>query len=183
MDCSIPWFTLADVWQLRDGKRIYLEETKEQISETGLANSAAELLPAGTVVFSRTASIGFSGIMPVPMATTQDFWNWVCGPDLLPEYLLLLFRSMRQEFEKMTSGSTHKTIYQPDAAGLRICVPPKTEQQEIVKFANQACARLDRQSDAIERAIERLNEYRSAIITAAVTGKIDVRGVPIPEGT
>ena len=71
-DCTIPWFTLADVWQLRDGTRWYLEETSENISELGLANSAAELLPAGTVVFSRTASIGFSGIMPQPMATSQD---------------------------------------------------------------------------------------------------------------
>lgn len=69
-NCTIPWFTLADVWQLRDGTRWYLEETAEKISEFGLANSAAELLPAGTVVFSRTASIGFSGIMPEPMATS-----------------------------------------------------------------------------------------------------------------
>lgn len=72
-DCTIPWFTLSDVWQLRDGTRVYIEETAEKISELGLANSAAELLPAGTVIFSRTASIGFSGIMACPMATTQDF--------------------------------------------------------------------------------------------------------------
>ena len=50
-NCTIPWFTLADVWQLRDGTRWYLNETAEKISEIGLANSAAELLPAGTVVF------------------------------------------------------------------------------------------------------------------------------------
>ena len=123
-ECCIPWFTLADVWQLRDEKQKHLGETKEMISELGLANSAAELLPAGTVVFSRTASIGFSGIMPSPMATTQDFWNWICGPKLEPEYLLLLFRAMRQEFARLISGSTHKTVYQPDAASLRICVPP-----------------------------------------------------------
>ncbi|MEX2583830.1 MAG: restriction endonuclease subunit S, partial [Gemmatimonadota bacterium] len=123
-ECEIPWFTLADVWQLRDGRRIYLGETKERISQVGLANSSAELLPAGTVVLSRTASVGFSGIMPVQMATSQDFWNWVPGPNLIPEYLVLLFRSMRQEFLKLTMGSTHKTIYQPDAARLCICVPP-----------------------------------------------------------
>lgn len=108
-DCTIPWFTLADVWQIRDGTRWYLEETSEQISEVGLANSAAELLPPGTVVLSRTASIGFSGIMPVPMATSQDFWNWVCGPKLTSKYLLLLFRAMTDEFALSTDGSTHKT--------------------------------------------------------------------------
>lgn len=92
-DCTIPWFTLSDVWQLRDGTRVYIESTSEKISALGLANSAAELLPAGTVIFSRTASIGFSGIMPQPMATTQDFWNWICGPKLVSEFLLFTFRS------------------------------------------------------------------------------------------
>ena len=78
-NCTIPWFSLADVWQLRDGTRWYLEETAEKISEVGLANSAAKLLSTGTVVFSRTASVGYSGIMPQPMATTQDFWNHYAG--------------------------------------------------------------------------------------------------------
>jgi type I restriction enzyme S subunit len=174
-ECTIPWFTLADVWQLREDKRKYLGETKEMISERGLANSAAELLPACTVVFSRTASIGFSGIMPVPMATTQDFWNWICGPKLQPEYLLLLFRAMRQEFERLVSGSTHKTIYQPDAASLRICVPPWCEQKAIVEYLESETAKLDALIEKVEEAIERLREYRSALITAAVTGKLDVR--------
>jgi type I restriction enzyme S subunit len=88
VDCDTPWFSLADVWQLRSGRQEYLGDTSEKISQLGLANSAAVLLPAGTVIVSRTASVGFSGIMPVPMATTQDFVNWVCGPKIKPEYLL-----------------------------------------------------------------------------------------------
>ncbi|MBK1732782.1 hypothetical protein CKO41_13530 [Thiococcus pfennigii] len=171
-ECTIPWFTLADVWQLRDGTRWYLEETAEKISEMGLANSAAELLPAGTVVFSRTASIGFSGIMPQPMATTQDFWNWVCGPKLTSEYLLLLFRSMRQKFEESTSGSTHKTIYQGIAAGLEICVAPIEEQREIASFVFERAAATDAAAKQIRSSIDMLSEYRAALITAAVTGQI-----------
>ncbi|MFD5330186.1 restriction endonuclease subunit S, partial [Streptomyces sp. NPDC127092] len=88
VDCTIPWFTLADVWQLRDGRQTYLGETSNLISKAGLANSSAELLPAGTVVLSRTASVGFSGIMPVEMATSQDFWNWIPGDRLTAEYLV-----------------------------------------------------------------------------------------------
>ena len=170
--CTIPWFTLADVWQLRDGTRWYLEETAEMISKIGLANSAAELLPAGTVVFSRTASIGYSGIMPQPMATTQDFWNWICGPRLTPEYLLLLFRSMAQKFEESTSGSTHKTIYQGIAAGLEICVAPVAEQTAIAFFVFEKMARIDKAAQQIRSSIGRLSEYRSALITVAVTGQM-----------
>ncbi|WP_295885589.1 restriction endonuclease subunit S [uncultured Thiohalocapsa sp.] len=172
-ECTIPWFTLADVWQLRDGTRWYLEETAEKISEIGLANSAAELLPAGTVVFSRTASVGFSGIMPQPMATTQDFWNWICGPKLTSEYLLLLFRSMRQKFEESTSGSTHKTIYQGIAAGLEICVAPIEEQREIACLVFEWAAAIDAAARQVRSSIDLLSEYRAALITAAVTGKIE----------
>ncbi|MEO1025540.1 MAG: restriction endonuclease subunit S [Pseudomonadota bacterium] len=171
-DCTIPWFTLADIWQLRDGRQWYLGETSEQISELGLANSAAELLPKGTVVLSRTASVGFSGIMPEPMATSQDFWNWICWDALRPEYLLLLFRSMKQEFERTMAGSTHQTIYKDVAAGLQICVPPLDEQDAIVA---QLLPQVDAHYSAaanIAASIEKLTEYRAALVTAAVTGKI-----------
>lgn len=172
--CEIPWFTLADVWQLRDGTRKYLAETAEKISELGLKNSAAELLPEGTVVFSRTASIGFSGIMPQPMATSQDFWNWVCGPKVSPEYLLYLFRAMRQKFEQMTSGSTHKTIYQPVAASLEVCMPPLDEQAVITQFIDGKTRVMDRAREQVASSIARLVEYRAALITAAVTGQLQV---------
>lgn len=174
-DCTIAWFTLADVWQLRDGRQKYLGETKEKISALGLANSAAELLPAGTVVFSRTASIGFSGIIPTPMATSQDFWNWICLPALLPDYLLCLFRAMRQEFMALMMGSTHKTIYQPIAAGISVCVPPIEEQTEIVSHIESKAHQIDLLTTKVEESIEMLREYRTALISAAVTGKIDVR--------
>lgn len=173
---TIPWFTLADVWQLRDGRRTYLGETSDKISELGLANSAAELLPEGTVVLSRTASVGFSGIMPGPMATSQDFWNWVCGPRLLPEYLTLTFRAMQSHFSALMMGSTHKTIYQADAAAIRIPLPPLNEQEAIVSLTGVKAASIDVLIDKATELITTMREYRSALITDAVTGKIDVRG-------
>jgi len=173
---TIPWCTLADVWQLRDDRNIYLGDTSEQISELGLANSAAELLPAGTVVLSRTASVGFTGIMPKPMATSQDYWNWVCGPNLLPEYLMYVFRAMKDHFRALMMGSTHKTIYQADAAAIRIPLPPLQEQQEIVREVSDVMTQMNTLTHKAGDLIRALREYRSALITDAVTGKIDVRG-------
>lgn len=175
VDCTIPWFTLADVWQLRDGRRTFLGETANSISELGLANSAAELLPARTVVLSRTASVGFTGMMPRPMATSQDFWNWICGPGLLPEFLVWTFRAMRREFDSMMIGSTHKTIYQPVAASIRIPVPPLDEQRRIVDFLDKQTSKIDELIAETGRFIELSRERRAALITAAVTGQIDVR--------
>ena len=50
------------------------------------------------------------------MATSQDYVNWVCHGDIQPEYLLYVTsnRSMDQEFQRLTMGSTHRTIYMPD---------------------------------------------------------------------
>ncbi|MFD6057781.1 restriction endonuclease subunit S [Rhodococcus wratislaviensis] len=177
VDCTIPWFTLADVWQLRDGRQTYLGETSNLISKAGLANSSAELLPAGTVVLSRTASVGFSGIMPVEMATSQDFWNWIPGDRLTAEYLVWTFRAMRSEFQSLMIGSTHKTIYQPTAAAFRLPIPPVAEQQRIATYLDDQTKKIDTLVTESERLIDLSRERRAALIMAAVTGQINVREV------
>ena len=174
-NCTIPWFGLADVWQIRDGQVEYVDDTAEKISEIGLANSAARLLPKGTVILSRTASVGFSAVLRVEMATTQDFVNWICGQSLQPEYLLYVFRAMGQEFQRLTMGSTHQTIYMPDVGGFSTPVPPAADQTEIVAFIRKELADIDALITKVQQAIELLNEYRSALISAAVTGRIDVQ--------
>jgi type I restriction enzyme S subunit len=173
VDCKIPWFTLADVWQLRDGKREFLGETTERISEMGLANSAAELLPAGTVVVSRTASVGFSGIMPVSMATSQDFVNWIPNPKRLrSDYLLYVLRAMKDEFRRLTMGSTHQTIYMPDVAAFSIPLPPLDEQEAIVQSIRSELRRIDHTTSVLGRQNTLLTEYRRALISDAVAGRL-----------
>lgn len=173
--CTIPWFGLADVWQIRDGQTEYVSETSERISELGLANSAATLLPKGTVILSRTASVGFSAILGVDMATTQDFVNWIPTPMLRAEYLLYVFRAMRHEFRRVTMGSTHQTIYMPDVGRFSAPIPPRQEQDQIVAFIRHETAKLDALVAKLREAIDRVKEFRTALISAAVTGKIDVR--------
>jgi len=174
-NCTVPWFSLADVWQIREGNVKYVYETKEKVSDLGLANSSARLLPAGTVMLSRTASVGYSAIMGCDMATTQDFINWVCGPLLKPEFLLHVLRGMRPEFDRLMMGSTHQTIYMPDVAKLMMALPPLIEQEAIIAFVDREAAKLDTLKAEAERATTLLKERRSALIAAAVTGQIDVR--------
>jgi type I restriction enzyme S subunit len=181
-DCVYPWFTLGDVWQIRDGKAEYVFETQEKVSQVGLDNSAARMLPANTVILSRTASVGFSGILGVPMATTQDFVNWVCGPKIAPEFLLFVFRAMSKEFERLKYGSTHNTIYMPDIFSFRVALPSLIEQGEIVSNVRESLRRLDGSFDDLLSSKELLQERRSALISAAVTGQIDVRGL-VPQAS
>jgi type I restriction enzyme S subunit len=177
VDCNIPWFSLADVWQIREAGRDVIYETKELVSELGLANSSARLLPKGTVMLSRTASVGFAAIMGVDMATTQDFANWVCGDELLPEFLLAVFKAMKPEFQRLMMGSTHNTIYMPDIQAFRFALPSLDDQRAVVTHLSERLQAMDKLIDEAVLSIELLRERRSALISAAVTGQIDVRGL------
>ncbi|GLW51172.1 restriction modification system S chain-like protein [Streptomyces sp. NBRC 14336] len=143
-NCTVPWITLADVWQLRSGNVSVISETKEKVSPLGLAHSAAVKHPAGTVILSRTASVGFSAIMGTDMATSQDFATWTCGPRLEPRFLLHALRGMAPDLTRVATGSTHKTIYMPDIEQLRVPLPPLEEQRRIADFLDAETARIDR---------------------------------------
>ncbi|MGW4047344.1 restriction endonuclease subunit S [Streptomyces sp. NPDC004721] len=175
VDCTIPWITTGEVKQIRDDRLEDLHETREKISELGLANSAAELHPKGTVFLCRTASAGYSGVMGSDMATSQDFVTWTCGPRLNPYFLLWCLRAMRSDLlGRLAMGSTHKTIYVPDLQMLRIPVPSLVEQGEIVDAIRRQNSRIDNLTDKVRRQVELLTERRQALITAAVTGQFDV---------
>lgn len=173
-ECVIPWLSLADVWQLRSGEAVYLDDTSEKISETGMANSSARLLPKNTVVLSRTASVGFAAIMGCPMATTQDFAGWICGPTIRPKFLYYVLRAMKPEFRRLMMGSTHQTIYMPDIRAFRTPLPPLAEQDRIIKQLDESIGTYRKVHSRIQSSILTLREYRAALITAAVTGQIDV---------
>jgi type I restriction enzyme S subunit len=173
--CTIPWITTGEIRQVRDDRAEVITETREKISEVGLANSAAELHPAGTVVLCRTASAGYSAIMGTDMATSQDFVTWTCSDRLLPRYLLMCLRAMRPDLlGRLAFGSTHKTIYMPDVEGLKIPLPSVDEQREILEEIDRRLKTIDALVERIQRQLRLLSERRQALITAAVTGQIDV---------
>jgi hypothetical protein len=172
--------TLADVGPLRGGDVDVVANTAECISPAGLANSSAVLHPNGTVFLSRTASVGFSAMMGVPMAVSQDFMTWTPGPLLDGRFLLHVLRGMRPMLLGLMYGSTHKTIYMPDLLALRAPLPPLEQQHRIVSFLDRECQRIAVLGAAVGpggllgRASSLLAEYRAALITEAVTGQLDI---------
>lgn len=130
-DGDIPWIGIRDATG-NHGRVIH--DTLDSVTQAGLDNSSARLLPAGTVCLSRTASVGFVVQMGSPMATSQDFVNWVCGPELNGAYLryvlMLEQSSVRDRFAR---GSTHQTMYYPEAKALNILVPTRKRQSDIAE--------------------------------------------------
>jgi type I restriction enzyme S subunit len=110
------------------------------------------------------------------MAVSQHFIAWVCGKKMIPEYLLLRLRSMTNELNRLTTGATLKTIGMPDVRTLVTPVPPITEQQSIVEGVSSETTKLDTLTAEAQRATDLLQERRTALISAAVTGSINIRG-------
>jgi len=68
-----------------------------------------------------------------PMATSQDFVNWVCGPNIEPHYLKYVLLSENEALWRFASGTTHQTIYYPEAKAFHVCLPPLAEQKRIAE--------------------------------------------------
>jgi type I restriction enzyme, S subunit len=173
---DVPWLTTSDVYRFRFDQIDSIEDTEVHISRLGLENSAAVIHPAGTVGLSRTsASAGFAIHMAVPMATSQDFATWTPGPLLDGRFLLWCLRSMHHDLMgRLAMGSTHKTIYFPELMSIRIPLPPRPEQEAIVRAIQHAVDAARWNSSALTRSIGLLEELKRSLITAAVTGEFDV---------
>jgi len=166
---DIPWIGIKDAGA-HHGRVI--EETIQTTNEEGLANSAARLLPAGTVCLSRTASVGYVTIMGKPMATSQDFVTWTCTEALVPKFLMYALMAEGDDIRAFGKGTTHTTIYFPEVRAMQICLAPLEEQHEIVRRIEFAFAKIDRLAKEAKRALELVGKLDEAILAKAFRGEL-----------
>lgn len=129
---GINWATLVDVPSTDFVTQIGV--TQRTISEEGLANSSAKLLPIGTVIVSTRATIGRVGIAKLPLATNQGFKNIIItdGSKAIPEYVAYMMKKLGPKMEAMATGGTFKEISKSAVSTLEIPLPPLDVQKEIV---------------------------------------------------
>ena len=165
----VPWVSLHDSAKLDEPT---IERTTHTITELGLANSSARLLPAGTVVFSRTATVGKATVLGRPMATSQDFACYVCGSEVHNHFLRHLFLFMQPEWIRLMAGSTHNTIYMPVFRELQILLPPEPEQKSIA----EALGDVDQEIAALDRLIAKKRDIKQATMQKLLTGETRLSG-------
>lgn len=85
------------------------------------------------------------------------------------------------QVNRFKTGSTIQHFGPEHLRQMLICLPPKSEQDFIVNHLEKETKKIDNMLKINNKTIDRLNEYRTALITAAVTGKIDVRDIDIPQ--
>jgi type I restriction enzyme S subunit len=167
---AVPWVSIPDA---RDHNGRVIRSTTSTITEAGLANSAARLLPAGTVCLVRTAaSIGYVTILGIEMATSQDFANWVCGDALLPKYLMYALWAEREAIRSFGEGSAHPTVYFPELKAFHVKLAPVAEQRAIVEVIEQHLASLDRLQRLFQLVLQRHAKLEPALLSKAFRGEL-----------
>ena len=129
---NVRWITLADL--PADNFITEIKATERTISEAGLNNSNAKLLPVDTVIVSTRATIGRIGIARTQLATNQGFKNiTIKRPDLiLPKYVAYMLTAQVEAMQHLASGATFKEISKENFCTLQIPLLPIDQQQLIV---------------------------------------------------
>lgn len=168
---DVPWIGIADARE-HDGRVIM--RTLQHTNKDGLANSAARLLPSGTVCVSRTASVGYIVVLGRPMATSQDFVNWTPTAAVIAEWLRVVFSADREALRRFGKGSVHKTIYFPEWLSVHIGVPPILEQVQIVAEVERRLSVIDELETAVEANLTRADRLRQSTLSQAFSGRMSL---------
>ena len=167
---NIAWAIPSDITAL--DSFLYIDDTETHITEEALSNSAARLLPVGTVLLTSRATIGETAIATVPMATNQGFANFVCKEKLLNVFLAYYLRYIREKLNDLASGSTFKEVTKGTLLNIEIPFLPLEEQRAIA----EALSDVDRLLNALEALIAKKRSIKQAVMQQLLTGKTRLPG-------
>jgi type I restriction enzyme, S subunit len=178
-ESGIPWFTPGSF----NESTLALEASKH-VSVESLNEGRASLFPGNAVlVVGIGATLGKVGVPSEECSGNQQI-NAIEPSEKLEQGFLALFLTAAQEQMKISSNaSTLGIMNQQKTKELVVSRPPLAEQSQVIDYLDKIIAGIIDMSRQARRVIELLQERRSALISAAVTGQIDVRGLVEEEGS
>ena len=126
-DGNIPWLVIGD---LNDN---YINTSDKTITQFGLENSSAKLVPKGTLLLAMYGSIGKLGIAGMPLATNQAIAFALENKEINTKYLFYYLLSVRSSLNLLGKGATQKNISQSIIKDFHFPLPPLAEQHRIVE--------------------------------------------------
>jgi len=175
-------FPVASIGEVRNHK-FDLSQAKYTSLESYLDLIDGRKPQKNDLIYSRNATVGCVGFVDqdVDFCMGQD----VCLIKTSTESNKFLWWQLQSNFlidqlQSIFVGATFKRINVADIKSYLVCCPPIEEQTSISEFLDKKTRLIDEQQVRIQEAIYRLKEYRTALITNAVTGKIDVRDIKLP---
>jgi len=173
---DIPWVKIGD---LTDGE---VAKSDVKITQAGLENSSAQLLPAGTLLVAMYGSIGKLGVLAVEAATNQAICAIRPDPDILErDYLFWFLLSERDALLAAGYGGTQANISQRFLRALSIPVPPLAEQRSIASQLDYAWGEIGEGEALLLNADEGFGRFSAAILEATCLGTPSGTASEFPE--
>lgn len=166
---DFAWITPAD---LSGYTKKYISKGRKSITSKGLEKSSAKLMPAGSILFSSRAPIGYTVIASNELSTNQGFKSIIPFSILESEYVYYYLKSSKQLAEKNASGTTFKELSGKAFSELPIPLAPLPEQRAIVAKIEQLFSELDNGIRSFKTAQEQLKTYRQAVLKKAFEGEL-----------
>ncbi len=164
-----------------------LSDTQDHLTQHAIDSAVAATVPAGAVVVL-VRGMMLARLFPVcelavPMTINQDCKALLPGDNIIGSYLAWALRGTADETLNRLDEAGHgtKALRMEAWTSMELPVPPLNEQRDIVAHLSEASNLIDQLADEAQVAINLLQERRAALISAAVTGKIDVRGALSPD--
>jgi type I restriction enzyme S subunit len=167
-DGKYPFFQTGDV--ARAGK--YLSQYRQTLNERGLRVST--LIPKGTVVITIAANIGDVSILALDACFPDSVVGFKPNPDVDRDFLYYGLGNMKQQFMDSSIKNTQMNLNVDRIGSNFLCQPPEKEQKEIVGYIEEKAQSIDCAIELQLQQIEKLKEYKTTLISSAVTGKIKV---------
>lgn len=134
---DIYWVTPTDLPMPDEGISV-VSKTKDRITQVGLDNSSASVVPKGTVLFSSRATIGKVAIADMPLTTNQGFANFVPHSEVTSRFLAYALWFHREDIARLSGSTTFKEVSRSTLRKYHLPVPPLAEQERIVKLLDEA---------------------------------------------
>lgn len=166
---DVAWISPSD---LTGYASKFISKGAKSITQCGVRNSSATVMPAGSIHFSSRAPIGYAVISSCNMSTNQGFKSLVPVAGILNEYVYHYFKSAKQLAESLATGTTFKEISGSAFSKMPIPLPPANEQKRIVTRIEELFSELDKGVENLRTAQQQLKVYRQALLKHAFEGKL-----------
>lgn len=176
-DGTIPWVTTSEL------RESIIFDTVQKVTEEAVAShSALKIYPAGSLAIAMYgATIGRLGMLGIN-ATFNQACCVFSDPEVFDSRFVYYWLWMRRPILiSLSNGGGQPNLSQDDLKKIWIPIPDLDEQKEIVRYLDKKTFEVDEHAMKVEEAVTKLLEYRSSLITNAVTGKIDVRDIETPQ--
>ena len=164
---EIPWLTPAD---LSGYTEKYISHGARNLTQQGYDSCSTHLIPAGTVLLSSRAPIGYVAIAKNEICTNQGFKSIVPKAFVNSEFLYYQLKSLKNTLQNLGSGTTFKELSAKKLATVQVVIPSLEEQKSIVSKIEELFSKLDASVAELKTAKEKLKVYRQAVLKEAFTG-------------